>query len=278
MSAMQEVSLPLSSGPSSRRVQRLAAVAVAGAVLGAWLLYTPMGLLGKADAVSYAVCHRIDLRSFHLGGRPLPLCSRCLGMYLGSVMTVAYYALSRRGRSGRFPKLPVMLILAGFVGVFAVDGINSYLTFFPGAPHLYEPSNPLRLITGTLLGVSLGTVVYAGFNQNAWRHWRDRAPLTGVGELIPVLLSAAAVVAAVLTENPLVLYPLALVSSAGVVLLLTGVYATMALLVLRRENEAEGWGDLVMPVAIGFAMAFAQLGLFALLRFLATGTWSGFTL
>ena len=51
-----------------------------------WLLNTPAGLLGKADAVGYAVCHRIDLRSFNLGERQMPLCARCTGMYLGAVL------------------------------------------------------------------------------------------------------------------------------------------------------------------------------------------------
>ena len=32
-----------------------------------WLANTPAGLLGKADAIGYAVCHRIDVRSFLLG-------------------------------------------------------------------------------------------------------------------------------------------------------------------------------------------------------------------
>ena len=32
-----------------------------GILLFAWLLNTPPGLLGKADAVGYAVCHRIDI-------------------------------------------------------------------------------------------------------------------------------------------------------------------------------------------------------------------------
>ena len=57
-----------------------------GLVLLGWLLNTPPGLLGKADAIGYAVCHRIDLRSFHLGERALPLCARCSGMYLGAML------------------------------------------------------------------------------------------------------------------------------------------------------------------------------------------------
>src|SRR5689334_17781875 len=49
-----------------------------------WVYLTPEGVLGKADAVGYAVCHRITVRSFLFpDGRQLPLCARCSGMFLG---------------------------------------------------------------------------------------------------------------------------------------------------------------------------------------------------
>jgi len=56
-----------------------------------FVVFTPEGLLGKADAIGYAVCHRIDLRSYHIGERPLPLCTRCTGMYLGA-MLVSFFS------------------------------------------------------------------------------------------------------------------------------------------------------------------------------------------
>jgi hypothetical protein len=36
------------------------------AIVFAWLSIAPPGILGKADALGYAVCHRLDERSFHL--------------------------------------------------------------------------------------------------------------------------------------------------------------------------------------------------------------------
>src|SRR5512135_3248394 len=68
-------------------------------LFGGWLLNTPPGLLGKADAVGYSVCHRIDARSFHIGNRQLPLCVRCTGMYLGAMLGLVYQAFlaPRRG-------------------------------------------------------------------------------------------------------------------------------------------------------------------------------------
>jgi len=260
------------------RLPRWALFGLAAVVMSLWLLYTPLGALGKADAIGYAVCHRIDLRSFHLGDRPLPLCSRCTGMYLGVVAAVGFGVALGRARAGLFPSRRLLLILAGLSVPFAIDGVNSFLHLFTAAPHLYEPTNGLRLITGLLLGIGLGTVVLAGFAQTAWRRPQLVSPVQSMVELAALLVVVGVVAGLVLTENPLLLYPLALVSSAGVLLVLTAVHTTLALLVFRRENQADRWADLVQPAVAGLTLALLQIGAIDLARYLTTGTWSGFVL
>lgn len=265
-------------GSVVHRPRRMLVFLPAALIIGLWLAGTPAGLLGKADAIGYAVCHRIDLRSFHLGGRPLPLCSRCTGMYLGAMLAFAYFIFRGRGRAGAFPSWPVLVVLGLFGLAFAVDGLNSYLHFFPEAPHLYPPSNTLRMITGTGLGLALGTLVYPGFNQSAWRDWRFEPALHSVPDLAVLLALAALLVLVVLSGNPLLLYPLALISSLGVLTLLTLIYTMMLLMALRRENRATAWQDLALPLTGGLALAIAQIALIDVGRFLLTGTWSGFSL
>src|SRR5512139_331034 len=106
-----------------------------GLVLFGWLLNTPPGLLGKADAIGYAVCHRIDLRSFHLGERPLPLCARCTGMYLSAALILLYQGW-RWPRRGGTPPRSVLLVCVLLALIWALDGVNSFLSFFPAAPTL----------------------------------------------------------------------------------------------------------------------------------------------
>jgi uncharacterized membrane protein len=260
------------------RIARWAAVAIAAAVMVAWLTYTPAGALGKADAIGYAVCHRIDLRSFHLGDRTLPLCSRCTGTYLGAMTAFLAAALAGRSRAGLLPPRRVLIALGLIAVPFVIDGTNSFLSFFPNAPQPYEPANSLRLITGLLLGAGLGTTVWAGFHGNAWRDWSRKAPLVSLKELGALLAVLAVLAAAVLTENPLILYPLALVSSAGVIVLLTSVHTMLVLLLTRRENLAQGWSDLIFPGLMGLTLAVLQVGFIDLARFFATGTWDGFHL
>jgi len=249
-----------------------------GLLIAAWLALTPGGLLGKADAVGYAVCHRIDLRSFHLGTRALPLCARCSGMYLGALAAFGGLLALGKSRHGGFPRTAVMAIFGAFAAVWAVDGLNSYLTLIPGAPHAYEPNNVLRLATGLLMGLTLGTIVFAGLNQNAWREWKKEPVVGSFREVGWLVLLAAVVGGLVLTENPLILYPLALLSAAGVLVVLGLVYTVVALLVLRRENRIDSWAGLAVPIGLGVGLAVLQIGLLDLVRLTLTGTWAGFSL
>ena len=253
-------------------------ILLAVGVLLAWLMSTPHGLLGKADAVGYAVCHRIDLRSFHLGERALPLCSRCTGMYLGTMVALGFLAVRGRLLAGRFPRRGILVLFGLLAAAFAVDGLNSYLGFFPGAPRLYAPNNTLRLLAGTGLGLGLGTIVVPGFNQSVWTQVNPARSLGSWIELCLLILAAVGVDLLVLTENPLLLYPLALVSSAGVVLLLTIVYTMLALLLTGRENKVAHPRQLLTPALVGFVLALLQIAGLDVVRFALTGTWEGFAL
>ncbi len=94
-----------------------------GVIFAVWLVLTPPGLLGKADAVGYAVCHRIDKRSFYLEDRQTPLCARCSGMYLGALVALIYQL--RLGKKGGTPSLKILIALGIFVIAFGIDGVNS---------------------------------------------------------------------------------------------------------------------------------------------------------
>jgi uncharacterized membrane protein len=266
--------------PTPRRpwLARLLLILLATGIVLVWLIYTPHGLLGKADAVGYAVCHRIDLRSFHLGDRALPLCSRCTGMYLGASVAFLFVAARGRARAGAFPRRWILGAFGVLAVFFAVDGLNSYLAFFPAAPHLYTPNNTLRLLTGSGLGLAMGVLVVSGFNQSVWVQVERSRPIESWLDFGLLLLAALGVDLLVLTENPLLLYPLALVSSLGVVALLTIVYTMLALLLSGRENKTAHPRQLVGPALVGFSLAMLQIAALDVVRYVLTGTWGGFAL
>jgi uncharacterized membrane protein len=262
---------------SSRLPWKPVLIAITAALLLTWLYLTPDGLLGKADAVGYAVCHRIDVRSFHIGVRQVPVCARCTGQYLGAVLGLIFLAIRYPKRTDR-PSWAIIGILAAGAVAYAVDGLNSYIHLIPGLSrfYLYEPNNTLRLATGTLLGLGISVMIFPAFNQTIWKVRDSRPVLEGVRDFSLLLVLSALLNLLVLTENPLILYPLALISSLGVLALLTMIYSMVMVMVIGKENHFERASQMIYPLISGFLLALLQIAALDYIRHLMTGDWGGF--
>lgn len=261
--------------PDARRPWRRRALAAASlTIVVSYLLLTPGGVLSKADMVAYAICHRIPSHSLVVNQRPLPLCARCTGTYLGAMLALGALFLARR-RFSELPTLPVLLALAGFTALMGVDGLNSFLTLLPGRQAFYPPQNWLRLFTGALNGLMMGSIIYPVAMGTFWRDFRPERILTNYRELGGLVLLTGLATGLALTGWPAVLYPLALLSSAGVVIMLTLVNTVVLLILARRENTAESWRDLALPLLAGLAASLALIGCIDLLRYAFTGMLAG---
>jgi uncharacterized membrane protein len=249
-----------------------------------WFSITPPGVLGKADAIGYAICHRIDGRSFHIGDRQLPLCARCTGEFFSAAAALLFFAIVSPKKSG-MPSWKTGSLLVLFLLAFAVDGSNSYLYLlkstaqgaFDNIPNLYTPNNTLRLITGSGMGIALVAILYPAFNQSVWKNADPERALDWkkLGILIAIIFMLDL---AVLTESPFVLYPIAFLSVLGVLALLIMVFGMVWLLIMRQENAFTSLKELWMPFLAGTTLAFLLITAVDLLRFKLTGTWGGFPL
>ena len=280
MSLMEQVS------PQSRlyNLTRWFVPLAALIAFGVWFFVTPPGLLGKADAIGYAICHRIDERSFQIGDRQLPLCARCTGEFNAAAISLLFFAIFSPRKSG-MPgwKLGAPLLL--FFIAFGIDGSNSYLyllkqtadTALNNIPNLYIPNNTLRLFTGSGMGIALASILYPAFNQSAWKDSDPEPALDWkkLGILISIVLL---IDLAVLTEHPAILYPIAIVSILGVLALLIMVFSMVWLLMMRQENEFTSLKQMWLPFIAGTTLAFLMISAIDLLRFRLTGTWGGFPL
>jgi uncharacterized membrane protein len=63
------------------------------------------------EAIAHACCHGIDARSLCIGGRALPFCARCTGMYVGVAVVVSALAVLGRLRDHRLPDLRNIALL-----------------------------------------------------------------------------------------------------------------------------------------------------------------------
>ena len=248
-----------------------------GILLIIWLLFTPEGLLGKADALGYAVCHRIDTRSFHIDGRQMPLCARCTGMYLGAVLGLLVQSAGAPRRAG-MPAIRFWIILGLLIAAFGFDGLNSYLQFFPNTPRLYETTNIIRLLTGSGMGLVVALLIFPAFNQSAWKTVDMKPALSGLKMLTVLILSVLLVDWLVYIQKPFLLFTFSLISAVGILVLLTMIYTVFWLFLLKTENQYERFAQLSFPLTLGFGTALLQVALFNWARFAFTGTWDGFVI
>jgi uncharacterized membrane protein len=272
------------SQPTYAKSLKVAVSVLAVIVILAWLLMTPPGLLGKADAVGYAVCHRISTHSQFFGDRQMPLCARCSGMHLGALLGLLYQL--RLGKRGGLPSRKILIVLGVFLLAFAIDGSNSYLTLGPETGNsipilqnihpLYTPQNWLRTLTGLLLGLGIAAVLYPVFNQTLWKDWDTRPALDSWKQLLVLIGLGLVVEAAVLSENVLLLYPLALLSSLNVLIVLGMIYMIVWTMIFRRENTFISLRQTWLLALAGLTTAFLQIGVMDYGRYVLTGTWDGF--
>lgn len=259
-----------------RALTRPALVAAFLGVLTAWAWFTPPGLLGKADAIGYAVCHRSPAHSFFVGETQLPLCARCSGTFLSALIGMVFQL--RRGQRSLFPPRPLRWGLVVLAGFFILDGVNSFLNLLPGAPALYPPQNVLRLVSGSGFGAALAILFYPFVNQILWAQPIPEpalaTPRQGLGLFAVIAVGALGIYA----RFPALTLPLALLSTAGVVLLLSLSYTLLWVIMFQREGTFSNWYSARWFLLAGLATALVHIALVDIARFTLTATWEGFNL
>jgi len=247
----------------------------------AWMYLSPEGALGKLDAIGYAVCHRIDARSFQIDERQLPLCARCTGEFYAAGAALIFQAFVSKRRS-RLPSKGIIAVLVIFFLAFGIDGSNSYLYLLKqtsrGAldniPNLYIPNNILRLFTGSGMGIALAAMLYPVVNQTLWRTLDDRPALEwrSFGMLIGMIVIVNLLI---LTDSLVVLYPIAYLSALGTLSLLVIVFAILWVMIMKQDNTLDQVHQLWLPLTAGLTLALLMVLSIDLVRLQLTGTWSG---
>lgn len=247
----------------------------------AWFIIAPEGALGKLDAIGYAVCHRIDERSFQIDDRQLPLCARCTGEFYAAGIAMLFQAIVS-GRRSKLPSKGIIAVLIIFFLAFGLDGTNSYVYLLKQSsggleqiPNLYVPNSTLRLFTGSGMGIALAAILFPVINQTLWRQldnrpaleWKQFGILTAIILVINLLI---------LTDSPIVLYPIAYISALGTLSLLVSVFAILWIIIMKQDNTFENPRQLWLAFASGLTLALLLILSIDLLRYQFTGTWNGF--
>lgn len=276
--AADPVSLPFASTPADLLARApgeppqwlIIGLAMAYIVALAALAFLPGAtLIERLRALDGGICAQTPSHSFFVGGEQLPLCSRNTGIYLGFTSAFLVLLATGRLRSASFPGRWVMLVLGVAVLFMAEDGFNS-LFLDLGLPHLYQPHRVLRLFTGLGAGTAMCAVIVPVANTLIWRDEDHRSSFHSLKELalmIPVLLLGFLAVAstAFTPQVDLLLYPIALLSSVGLVMALTLVNVVFFLSFSTRAGHFATWRQF-FPFFTGAAVlaVIELMALFAL--------------
>src|SRR5512144_737486 len=94
----------------ARRLGRWLIPLAALFALSVWIYIAPPGLMGKLDGIGYAVCHRLDSHSLHIGSVQMPLCARCSGEFNAAAVALIFQGVLS-GRRSRLPRRGILAVL-----------------------------------------------------------------------------------------------------------------------------------------------------------------------
>jgi uncharacterized membrane protein len=232
-------------------------------------LIAPGSVASKTHVALHGLCAQRPSHSLQIGGTTLPMDARMTGIYLGAATTVVWLGAARRLRDTRTPSVPVLVLLASFVGVLAVDGFNALFVDL-GLPSMYEPSNLIRLATGVLAGTALGLALGHLLASSIWTHGNpERAVVTKPVELLAPIGVSTAIALLALSDLRMLYAPVAV----GLVVAAVGVFWLLVIIVLAllsdRGWSCRTWSD-VAPLALtSLIVAIATVGALSGLRFAA---------
>ncbi len=233
----------------------------------ALLIFLPgASLLDRLRWLDSGICAQIPSHSFYPGGERLPLCARNTGIYLGFIVTLIVLYSTGRGRAQQLPPWQMIVVLVSGIVALAIDGFNS-LALDLGLPHLYEPHNLLRLATGLVTGLAMALLALPILNQLFWREQNQLRNLRSWKNLLVYLAVLMLCFFAVASQSIIVLYPLALLSTIGILIALSSINLILIIALSRRSGTFEYYRQLLpffslaLILALGEMLALAQLKL-----------------
>ena len=188
------------------------------------LLLIPFGVpfLNALRVLDSGICAQLPTHMLAPGGVTLPLCARNTGIYSGAAL--AFGILRARGRQRAMLPPPPWLIavLLALIALMGLDGLNSVATDL-ALPHPYAPANALRLASGLGAGVALVLLLSPVIARGRFGAADRRPPLERPSDLVPFLGAALAAYVVIWSTASWTLYPVALLSNAGLLGVLVGV-------------------------------------------------------
>lgn len=219
-------------------------------------------LLERLRWLDSGICAQVIGHTFEAGGMLLPLCARNTGIYLGYLVTLGGVVLTGRGNARHMPSRAFTIAMACGLLLCGIDGGNSLLLDL-GLPHLYQPQNVLRLVSGLAAGTAAAAFLLPQQNRLLWCGYNEQASLAGWRTLRWLLPALVVCTLATLAQSELLLYPLALLSTAGLVMALGNVNLILIVAISKRDETFVSYRELIPFYGLAVLCALGELALLA---------------
>jgi uncharacterized membrane protein len=227
-------------------------------IIGGLLFWPGATFLDRLHFLDGGICGQIPTHTFTLGDQKLPLCVRCTGMYLGFSLGVFILILRGRRRAQGLPGPKLALLLLSGIAFMGIDGFNSLFTDI-NIPHLYQPNNVLRLITGLLTGIAMAAFLMPSVNSILWKQRDPRLSVRSVRELGLQILGLVLIGLVTLSQASFLLYPIAIISSIGALAALSSINLTFVVVILGGTERYERYRQILPIASIALFLACCEL-------------------
>ncbi len=225
----------------------------------------PWPAAAKFRAVVHGLCAQRPSHSYALGGIDLPFDARMTGIYGGALVCLLFLFARGRGRAVRLPAPTILAALGLFVALLGLDGLNSTLQDF-GLPYLYEPRNDVRLLTGLLMGITLGIALAYMLNLTLWTRFSAAPLLAGWREFAALLALCDGAFLLIASGWGWLYLPLALALVGGATLVVLLLALTTLTLLRGQENRAERPRDIAGSASVALLLGYIVMAAIALGR------------
>lgn len=202
------------------------------------------------QAIGFAVCHQLPSRSLYILDKPLPICARDTGLYVGFLFTFIYLQLTHHRRENDLPSAAVMITCFGLIFLMALDGLTSYLGW-------RSSTNDLRLLTGLGAGTAVAIFIFPVFNYQLWQSSSDFSVLSGLYR--PLGCLGVNLVIFFILRGGSNLFFLSFLVALSIIFVFTMVNLLIISLLPPFERKAKRWVGLYPAAIVALVMTLVEL-------------------
>jgi len=182
------------------------------------------------STIGSLVCHQAPDRTIQIGGKFLPLCSRCTGIYLGFLLGILYQFTLWQTKVRELPCQKISIVSVLLLGLLIIDSLGSYFK-------LWSLSNYQRLVLGLLGGSSISLFLFPAFNYSLFVKPKEDKGIKLLIEYLGLLFLLELAILFTLSGNFIIYNIIAFASVLGILFLYLMINATIAGRIVGWQNR-----------------------------------------